>query len=903
MIHTRIWHRSLTMLLLLLLLGSSVRPASATPVARIKTESLAASGIEFTHNGGGYTLTYRFTPNTGTLNDLRVRYNNSFEFYPAYWGGIYEVMLAGETLRPWDARVAKQFLSESNSNGVYTANFRWSYNGDALDFSVRLWPEQNKLRIVYDAASEKITQFHLDRSEQTPDPKVVELPYGHNVLYSNGIFVSGMIDHQASNASLLYPLKAYFSNTSAYFGYGGNYTSLTNNRRRPLHEEVTLAVSPTIEEVFHYPNNPVSPYKNYLADKVIVDLWQGDFAQQRQTLQTLADRGLTDLFVLLHRWQRFGYDDALPTTYPAGNAFGGPGALRPVIDLCTAKNYSFALHTNYTEAYDNSPDWNPGDLILDANGNHVHGWFNSGTQRWSFVTKSASALQYANKYEPLIHNDYRTSAAFLDVHTAVLPGYRTDQDAAIADPGRQAVVLRDYRNLVADARELHGGPVAGEGFGYTTHLWAGYVDGIEADPRAFHDTTGGTEVPTLVDYKLRALHQLFVPHGVGYLERFYLDQWADFTPAQLERYRATELAFGNAGFLSDLFGRNFTSERAITEAVREYCVMKSLQKRYLPTTPSTIRYNHNNQWQPLSDALRAVLPTTTFEQVDATLSEALGVVQVVYANGFTLYVNRTANRNQDVTLNGTRYTLPPNGFLAHQGSDFLAYNAIANGVQSHYICPSEGLCSTCPTPTPTLKNGDFELGANGDWRISTRRGQPIITTSAGVTPRSGRYVAQLGVVNSETSTLAQSVQLPSSSPISLRYYYQSRSEESRCTTERAEVRINGKRLATHALCTAQATSQWLPATLDLSRYAGQRIEIQFYLKTNSSRLSSFFVDDVTLANTVGVQVAAAAAELEAIMPELSCSDEISCAQEEENATMTTATPAHILYLPVITKQQ
>lgn len=882
-------------LLLFLLMGQSI-PSIASPSLAPAFQSTTATGAQFTYNGAGYTLTYRFMPSSGTLNDLRVSYNNSFEFHPAVWGGIYAVILAGETLRPWEGKHTAQLLSESTNNGVYSAAFRWSYNNDSLDFSVRLWLEQNKLRIAYESASEKVTMVSLDRSEATPDPKVVELPYGHNVLYTNGIFVAGMIDHQVSNTSILYPLKAHFSNSSAYFGYGGEYRSLTNGRRRPLYEEVTLAVSPNIEEVFHYPNNPVSPYKNFLTDKVVVDLWQGDFAQQRTTLQTLANRGLTDLFVLLHRWQRYGYDNALPTTYPAGDEFGGPAALHPVIDLCTAQNYRLALHTNYTEEYPNSPDANEADLARDSAGNPIPGWLNPGTGIQSYVMKSRRSLDYANIYEPQIHANYDTTAAFLDVHTAVLPGYRTDQDATVADPGRQATVLRDYRDLVAYARNLHGGPVAGEGFGYMTWLWAGYVDGIEADPRSHHDTDSGANVPTLVDYKLRALHHLFVPHGVGYLERFYLDKWDNFTTAELERYRATELAFGNAGFLSDLFGRKLSTEQALNEAVREYCVMKSLQKRYLTTTPNTIRYYRNNQWQNLSDALRSGLPTVTFDQVDPMLSEQLGIVQVTYANNLTLYVNRTANRNHDVTLNGVRYTLPPNGFLAYQGSDFLAYNAIVNGVQSHYICPSEGICSTCPSPAPTLKNGDFELGANGDWGATSQRGLPIITNSAVVTPRSGSYLAQLGVVNSETSTLVQTVQLPAQSPISLRYHYQVRSTESRCNRERVEVRVAGKRLARHDLCNSQSTTQWMPVTLDVSRYAGRNVEIKFYLKTNSSLPSSFLLDDVAVVNVAGVQ-----ANIDEAVN--AADDAVECEEETLCTEHATEESEHSLYLPFVTNIQ
>jgi hypothetical protein len=54
-----------------------------------------------------------------------------------------------------------------------------------------------------------------------------------------------------------------------------------------------------------------------------------------------------------------------------------------------------------------------------------------------------------------------------------------------------------------------------------------------------------------VDYKLKVLHELFVPHGAGYLGWFYLDKFSGYSEEELERYRATELVFANAGFISN----------------------------------------------------------------------------------------------------------------------------------------------------------------------------------------------------------------------------------------------------------------------------------------------------------------------------------------------------------------
>ena len=261
---------------------------------------------------------------------------------------------------------------------------------------------------------------------------------------------------------------------------------------------------------------------------------------------------------------------------------------------------------------------------------------------------------------------------------------------------RMDTLFSHYRDLISYVRSIHGGPVAGEGFGFSANIWAGCIDAIEADPRSLSDTAngrGGTDVPTIVDYKLRVLHDLFVPHGVGYLERFYPGKWNGFTTEELERYRATEIAFGNAGFLSNPFERGIP----LTETTREYCFMKHLQRYYLSQTPVEILYQVNGRFVTLSEALRIILPGVPADDINEILGEELGIVMVRYSNGFLVYVNRTTSRTLTLMEGGIHYVLPPNGFLAKREGEFLAYSAEVDGVKTDYICPGEDICSTCPT--------------------------------------------------------------------------------------------------------------------------------------------------------------------------------------------------------------
>ncbi|MFC2155050.1 DUF5696 domain-containing protein [Acidobacteriota bacterium] len=654
---------------------------------------------DFTYKGEDCEIRFRFSPNNGTLNDLTVIYNGNFIFYPANFGGITKFKLAGKELHPWQDKHKAILLDEKDSGEKYEATFRWSYKGQSFDFTIKMQLNEKTLSIEFTTApgNEKVVEFGFDRSEQTLAPKIIYLPYGHNVLFFRGIFVSAIIDHRVSNASAVVPLEEYYSNTSAYFGHEAHYHTLTDGSRNNLKETMYLTVSPDIRETFFQVDNPVSPYRDFLVDKVIVDLWSERFDHYRDGLKILADGGMTGLFALMHVWQKNGYDNGLPTTFPAGDSYGGENALLEVIDLCEANEYLFALHTNYVDFYENSDVWDSRDVAINSDGTLVKAWYNSSTGKQSYLMKPSKAVSYAGLYEPLIHKTYRSNASFLDVHSSILPTYKVDYDAAVSNAGKQAATFNHYRDLIAYARNTHSGPVAGEGFGSSTNIWAGYVDAIEADPRSSHNR-GGTDIPLIADYKLYELHHLFVPHGAGYLERFFLDKWKNYTLNELERYRITQIAFGNAGFIHNPFPKKIPLE----EVLKDYCFLKHLQRYYLKEIPEEIRYYVENQLLNLSQALQKILPATPRQNVYTALNEELSLLKVTYSGGFILYINRSKSKSWDVAKDDVLYRLPPNGFLAYKGSEFLAYTALIKGEKRYYIYPKESIC--CPVISPVFLN-------------------------------------------------------------------------------------------------------------------------------------------------------------------------------------------------------
>ena len=142
-------------------------------------------------------------------------------------------------------------------------------------------------------------------------------------------------------------------------------------------------------------------------------------------------------------------------------------------------------------------------------------------------------------------------------------------------------------------------------------------------------------------------------------------------------------------------------------------------------------------------------------------------------------------------------------------------------------------------------NGDFEQGATG-WGQSSSGGYQLITTDF---PHTGNYGAWLGGYNNATDYIYQKVTVPAGGQLSYWWYMSTREPRSR-SYDYFYVRLynaSGQYMTTlRTFSNASGEGVWRQDTLDLSAYAGQTLYIVFYVTTDSSYSTSFYVDDVVL---------------------------------------------------------
>ncbi|MGB8645443.1 MAG: M20/M25/M40 family metallo-hydrolase [Anaerolineae bacterium] len=157
-----------------------------------------------------------------------------------------------------------------------------------------------------------------------------------------------------------------------------------------------------------------------------------------------------------------------------------------------------------------------------------------------------------------------------------------------------------------------------------------------------------------------------------------------------------------------------------------------------------------------------------------------------------------------------------------------------------------------PTATPTsssanvVVNPGFESGPGVGWTEYSSGGYDIIDTTR---PHTGSYSAYECDYNGCTEYVEQTIKVPSNAKLTY-WWYMTSSEGTTTAYDYLRVRVystSGTLLATlRTWSNMNVRGVWSQDTASLSAYAGKTVKLRFLGKTNSSRPSAFWIDDVSV---------------------------------------------------------
>ncbi len=173
---------------------------------------------------------------------------------------------------------------------------------------------------------------------------------------------------------------------------------------------------------------------------------------------------------------------------------------------------------------------------------------------------------------------------------------------------------------------------------------------------------------------------------------------------------------------------------------------------------------------------------------------------------------------------------------------------VASGLPALAAPPALVRAPAAAPCTERVANGNFELGS----RYWTEEGASGVKLVTNFDPRTGKYSADLGGVNSVNHRIKQQVWFPKAGTVTLTFWWEQWTQETAPTTQDylavALLNANGTLIKELARLGADPDMPpWEQLSFDLSAYGGKPLLLQFQAVTDNVNPTEFFVDDVSVA--------------------------------------------------------
>lgn len=630
---------------------------------------------EFKYEGIDGVLTYYYAPQTGTLNDIKAKQGN-FEFYPLKEGGVI-ANVDGVVFDPKDDSIDSRLVYEKFLQAENKLETQWCLykTGKRLTFRLNFEIKGRSLIITVSSPKNNVSTFRIGRSEGTPSPKLVMVPFFQNrwdtprILYSNGLFVSAILDWWNTNASWIQMEKdqaghyldevGVVSDSSAIYNCGSIYFPKTNGKRNTLYERLFLTVSPEYKEILPNIPNPRSIYSDLTANLIYSTRMyalqeKDDYIGEIAFWQKMKNYGMENVMVRFHTGMFKPIFKCGDFTYNTdANLNFGDSDVQQLVDGLTALGFYPSVYTDYRPISPLNPLFSP-DAVSRSGGNSWPEAYGG------FMTKISRHLDLQAQVAPVMKSKFGWLGVYEDETTVSPPWILVDYDHRTQGAGKLNFVIKTLAEVLQKEKYYYQGPVWSEG--NVRYLWAGYTDTNYAQTTRADD-------PPLVDFALLKLNQLENANG-GDIDKIY----------DVDRWLVTQIVYGNMGHLWDAspvlrkgiwqgLAQDITDYKAI---LKTYYMMKQLQKRYAMILPIEIKYNDNG----------VLVDTSAAIANDAYQSSQ---VYIHYSNGLEAYVNRSQSTSWTVSVGGLSYTLPINGYVAYKAGDILEYSALSYGRRVDYV--------------------------------------------------------------------------------------------------------------------------------------------------------------------------------------------------------------------------
>ena len=646
-----------------------------------------------TSSGSG--LRYSYTPKTGTLADLSIRPGDEPPFRPADGSGpLFD--FDGQMLdATQNASSAELVACELKGQSVVAA---WRYTGarGTQTVTYELGLKGKTLRIAVRSDQRCVTKWLFGRATGVRDARVIEVPfmlYSPNVLYTHDLFVTYYTEWYRSNASMFpYGSQCWVKGDDAGYSWrddprpqrGYRYRKRTDGSRHPLREVFYITASHNFDDVMLTVSNPPSPMKHILKKRLyrmVLASAPGVFKRARAFVDLCDDYGMTDFYFLFHAplwFRRRAGSEAFPgdmTVSMLHEPEGGDEGLKALFKHMREKGIFPGYYDGYPARDVTAASFRYDWTTYGPSGAWKRMWRCPALKPWAFPELASTLYRARTK-------KFGARVSYQDGITSHIITYMNDYDHRYPKSGLLRETMRALATGWQRARENVNGPVFSEGRGSDFYT-AGLNDGDYSKLKGYWDDKPCTEdrVQLLVDFRLKKLGPLSAPVSlnIGYAgfaatNKIHYESWYASTDyAHLHHFLAAQIAFAAIGMLEPYWPIWDDPKLHFDQTMRCYFLMRQLQERYIMEEVADTRYFDGEALLPTSDALRADIVKDNR-------------VYIRYANGLTLYINANWDgKHWPVTDRGETCDLPPGGWYARQGDDFVAFAIVRDGERIDFV--------------------------------------------------------------------------------------------------------------------------------------------------------------------------------------------------------------------------
>ena len=463
------------------------------------------------------------------------------------------IALFDQTLGRWPSGAVVEKFAASRDGNHLQVKHRVRVNQESTELVVEAWPDQAGLRVKISSGT-RITDLALGRADQ----KAARVYYGHGYcIVDPGVFRAHGGGHNLSTSHVGVDFENGISLLTAcdtppdFFQVDGPQRLYALH----THPDTTFTFVPGSKGAFDcalkyrplYDKQPSAGVAKK-AGRFAFDLWGGRYADNAAKLQRCFDYGVTNSLVIMHDWQRWGYDYRLPDIFPPQPGLGTTEDLCALGGVCDHAGALWGLHDNYIDIYPDCDGFSYRHVTFTADGQPRKAWLNEGRAAQSYQFRPDAVKPFLERNLKLIEPALKPSASFVDVWTSINAFDYYDDAGAFHS---KLETLRCWGEGFARIRDTfgHNAPTTSEA---GSDQLIGWLDGADCQFMMLSASGGHFQnvVPcrdwSRVPWFDAVNHTRFSLHGVGYSDRFQGGRARDLHGIESDDYLTVEMLTGHA---------------------------------------------------------------------------------------------------------------------------------------------------------------------------------------------------------------------------------------------------------------------------------------------------------------------------------------------------------------------